>query len=448
MTWKERYKDKYRTPEEAVKVIESGQTVMFPIGPPSTPQALAKALADRWEELENVTVDTTFSFAVGFGLLEPGRDKAFKLRTFFTFAPPEQILLTQKNPYIDFARMTPTFFTNKVGGHARDTAQEILPDVFMFIVSPPNEQGFCSFGAHLWHNRSLARLAKVCIAEVDPEMPRTGGQNYIHVDEIDYLVDTQVILAPLRELVVQVSPHEEEASTIIGGYVATLIQHGDCLEIGGGAMSMRATAFMDNFIDLGIHSEAIMPGQVTLMKQGVATCKRKNIHPGKAIGTGVMWEPGDKEFVDGNPMIELYDMEYNNSPKIIAQNDNMVAINACLAVDLYGQIAVEKAGPRYFAGIGGQYEFVMGALWSKGGRSIHVMPATTTNGESHIMPLHPPGSVVTVPSICADFVVTEYGIASLMHKTERQRAEEIIAVAHPDHRAELKKEMQKLLYSS
>lgn len=267
------------------------------------------------------------------------------------------------------------------------------------------------------------------------------------MDEIDYLVETQVLMPPLRELVVRVSEHEEEASHIIGGYIATLIQDGDCLEIGGGAMSMRATVYMENFIDLGCHSEAIMPGQVTLMKQGVMTGKRKTIHTGKAIGTAVMPEPEDEGYVDGNPLIELYDMEYNNNPRIIAQNDNMVVIHACLNVDLLGQICVEKSGPRYFAGIGGQYEFVTGALWSKGGRSIHVMPSTTTAGESHIVPLFEPGTLVTIPSICADFVVTEQGIASLMGKTERQRAEELIAIAHPDHRAELRKEMRKLLYA-
>jgi 4-hydroxybutyrate CoA-transferase len=240
-----------------------------------------------------------------------------------------------------------------------------------------------------------------------------------------------------------------EARTI-AGYVKELIKNGDTIEIGAGRPStwLPRVGLFDDFEDLGIHSEMSAWGQHELIKAGVFNGKRKTLHPGKAIFTaldGAGWE--GYQWMSDNPLVEMHDVEYVHNPTVIAQNENMVSINSVLQVDLTGQITCEtQFGPRMINGPGGQLDFHLGAFMAKGGRAISVLRTLAFGGSSTIVPQMPEGSLVTIPRQFADYVVTEYGIASLAGKSHRERAEELIAIAHPDHRAELKKEARKLFW--
>lgn len=446
--WKERYADKLRSPEEAVKVVKSGDKVVF--AQLTTPEPLAKALADRWEELDNVTVDTSGSLASLYGLTQPDRAKVFKTRTQFAINPFDKFAMDEHSTQVDFIRSDLPM--SRMIQDDRETMNWANADVFMCCLSAPNEQGYCSFGNHLWFSKSQAMRAKVVIAEIDPDLIRTGGNNYIHIDDVDYLVEKQVIVEQTRMMVGQgeaKSQYETDTAHVVGALVTELIKDGDCIQVGGGRISMMSTTYMDRFNDLGIHTEAIYPGLVTLMKNGNANGKRKTIHNGKAVGTAVVPEKEEYWYCHENPQVELYECTYTNDPKVIAQNDNMIAIQPCIAVDLLGQIAIENMGDKYVRGSGGNLNFVIGALMAKGGRSVHVLPSTTADtSRTNIVPLLPQRTVISCPAALADYVVTEYGIARLMGKSERERTEELIAIAHPDFRSELEKQMRKMFYPS
>jgi acyl-CoA hydrolase len=215
-------------------------------------------------------------------------------------------------------------------------------------------------------------------------------------------------------------------------------------------MPMRLGPFLENKVDLGCHTEIIMP--LDLMRKGVVNNRRRNLVPGKTSLTAMMaTSPEDEAFIDGNPNFDMRDMDLNNDPAYFSRNDNIVAVNAPLEVSLFGEIGIERIGRRYFRGVGGQVEMVIGALMAKNGRSIHGMVSRklTSRGEwmSKIVPQLTPPSIASIPRQCADFIITEYGVASLQGKTEREIANELIAISHPDFRAELRKEAQKLLYA-
>ncbi len=243
-------------------------------------------------------------------------------------------------------------------------------------------------------------------------------------------------------------PGEREKK--IAEYVSSLLRDGDCFEIGVGGTAewlLRLGTF-DSKNDLGVHSENLPPGVVDLVRNGVITGKKKNIQKCKVVSTACGGSSKeDMDFIDMNPLFELYGSDYVLDPRTISANDNVLAINSALAVDLTGQIAAESIGPRMVSSTGGQLAFAIGANLSKGGRNVTVLVSTAQGGaRSRIVPALEPGTIVTVPRTLADCVVTEYGVAHLKGKTQRERAEELIAIAHPDFRAELRKEAQKLFY--
>ena len=235
----------------------------------------------------------------------------------------------------------------------------------------------------------------------------------------------------------------------IAGYVAEVVRDGDTLQIGGGSTSFGVVycqPFKDKK-DLGWHAEITPSPVVQLVRDGVISGRRKSIDRGKAVSCGIVGDEEDWAYLQDNPAFDLRGCSYVLDPRNIAANDNVVAINAALMVDLTGQIASESIGPAMLSGSGGLLEVVIGVLWSRGGRSITVLPSTNDEGRSsRIVPLLPEGTVVSVPRLLADIVVTEHGVARLLGKTMRERAEELVAVAHPDFRAELKTATQRLLY--
>jgi len=493
--WRNEYRRRLVSAEEAVKVVKSGDRVIIPLV--NQPHRLGPVLAARKEELRNVTIHSCFPTQTDWGMFyQPGMEESF-YNTIELFIG-------------DFARMAPAGTDSKrtvywpglfsVMMKPFDERPEECPyriDVVMVVVSPPDKNGFCSFGGHLWNKRSYCKRARSVIAEVDETQIRTGGTNFIHVSEIDHFVEyTPPILTPdeekellaktdpeVRRLVEPIIPQFEKTrrhallsffstadarlakgalslmalgepppeAPAIAHYVSQLVKDGDTIEVGAGQPSMwliRLGAF-DNKHELGIYSEMASPGYGTLVERGIVTGKHKTFHPGKVtVSTFSGCNGEDFDVIDGNPVFEQYDSEYILDIRNVSKNDNFVAINNAVSIDLTGQINAETGiGSRMINGHGGQPEMHIGAILSKGGKAIILLPSTALNGAvSRIVAQLDQGAVVTIPRYLADYVVTEYGIARLMGKDCRQRAEELIAVAHPDFRGELREQAKKLFY--
>ncbi len=429
--------------DEAAGLVKSGDHIVFSMAsPPMTPVAVVQALARRASELRDVSVEATFTAAGALGILGPGTAPSFRTTTAFASSEPESVALVGLDPQVGYVPMNPSFIGTLTGHPFREhlTRRFTGADVYVVTVTPPSAAGFVTFGTNLWNSRAQARRAKIVIGEVREDLPITpGGDNWMPVEAFHYLVETKPLQLPAM---FNETPEEEIGpSEVCGAYTAGLINNGDTVMFGGGAMPMRLAPSLQDKEDLGCHSEVICP--IDLVQKGVINNKKRNLVPGKVSVTGLIPRTdAELAWFDGNPLFDLRDMERNNSPKYIAQNDNLVAVNAPLEITLWGEIGIERLGPRYFRGVGGQVEFIMGALLSHGGRSIHAVVSRkkTAGGEwvSAIVPEFTRPGVASVPRQLADFVVTEYGVASLMGKTERERAEELISIAHPDFRPGLR----------
>jgi 4-hydroxybutyrate CoA-transferase len=440
MSWQEEYKKKIVTPEQAVSVIKSGDRVCFVQG--NEPQALGLALAARLGEVENVLLSLRTP-GRDFGWYDPVFEMSFKIEVGFPLPIVRQIIAERR---CDLAIGGLGFiFTEEDRGPA---------DVVMVELSPPDEHGYCSFGASVWTKKTEIRRAKIALAEINKNLIRTYGDNFIHVDEIDYFVEhTPSGKQPGgTDLLGRKNVEAGEVEKTIANYVAELIRDGDCLQVGVGSTSEWCCTLgtFESRKDLGWHSETTPRGIIPLIRKGIINGSRKNFNTGKAIATACGGgSKEDMDFVTMNPCFELHSAEYCLDVRNIAMNDNMTAINSAVSVDFAGQIAAESIGPRVISGAGGQTSFAIGSFLSKGGRSITVMPSTVGSGEkrfSRITPLLAQGTIVTVPRTISDYVITEFGIAHIKGKTQRQRALDLINIAHPDFREGLKKEAEKLYW--
>jgi len=440
MSWEEEYKNKLVTPEEAVSVIKSGDRVCFVQG--NEPQALGLALAGRLGEVEDVLLSLRTP-GRDFGWYDPVFEMSFKIEVGFPLPIVRQIIAERR---CDLA----------IGGLGFIFSEEDRgpADVVMVELSTPDEHGYCSFGASVWTKKTEIRNAKIAMAEVNKNLIRTYGDNFIHVSEIDYFVEhTPSGKQPGgTDLLGRKNVEAGEVEKTIAGYVSTLVNDGDTLQVGVGSTSEWCCTLgtFENKVDLGWHSETTPRGIIPLIRDGVITGKRKNFNTNKAIATACGGgTKEDMDFVTMNPGFELHSAEYCLDVRNIAMNDNMVAINSAVSVDFAGQIAAESIGPRIISGAGGQTSFAIGSFLSKGGRSITVMASTAGSGEkrvSRITPMLAEGTVVTVPRSISDYIITEYGIAHINGKTQRQRAQELIGIAHPDFRTDLKKAAEKLYW--
>jgi len=436
--WQDDYSKKLVTAEEAVKVIKSGDTVAFAYG--MEPLAVGLALAARKDELSGVKVLVP---APGrdFPWYDPGWEGSFHIEIGHVLPIVQQMITQRRGDYL----VSGLFW-------AHPPAAREPVDVFLVQLSPPDDKGYCSFGASLWNKKVMLRAARTVIAEVNKNLIRTYGDNFIHVSEIDYFVEHTPTgrLPGTTDLLGRKTTGPGEVEKQIAQQVETLINDGDTLEIGVGGTSewIPLLGVLDNKVDLGWHSENTPRGIATLVKNGVITGTRKAINTGKAIATAV--GGGTKEemdFINMNPLFELWGSDYVLDPRVISAHDNMVAINSAIAIDLTGQINAESLGATMVSGTGGQLAFAIGVALSKGGRNITVLPSTARGGTvSRIVPSLEGGSIVSVPRTLADIVVTEYGVARLRGKTQRQRAEELISIAHPDFRSELTREAKRLFW--
>lgn len=438
--WRDEFERKLITAEAAAQLVKSGNTISFTLGREAF--SIGLAIAARAGELSDVKVFQPFP-GYDFGWYEPGWEQFFQISILMPTAVSQQMVNDRR---CDIE-------VNDILCWSESSLRE--SDIVITEVSPPDDKGFCSFGAALWNKRKHIKNAKIVLAEINDRLIRTFGDNFVHVSEIDYFVPHQTAGGVVAEgslggrEIRKPAPYMQD----ITGYASELIRDGDTLQIGIGRVSERMVelGLFDGKHDLGWYSEATPPGVIRLVREGVINGKRKNFFPGKVVVTSLGGaSKEDMDWVNNNPLFWLVDVDFLWDARNIAANDNMVAINQALTIDLSGQISAETLGYRILSGSGGQTAFSYGALLSKGGRGITVLPATarTRDGRliSRIVPSFEPGTAITVTRNCADHVVTEYGIARLRGKSLRKRAEELIAVAHPDFRAELRKEAQRLYW--
>ncbi len=325
----------------------------------------------------------------------------------------------------------------------RDSGECIVrtlrPNVFIAAVSPMDEDGNVYLSFDVEFARESLDVADTVILEVNRNHPRFCGETAIPVDRATYIYEVDVPLTYAPEI--RSSPVEET----IAGYVASLVRDGDCIQLGIGGTSNAVGRALASKHDLGIHSEMITGSMGELMRAGVVTNARKNFNPGKTIGSFVWGDQALYDYLDGNEDVIFRRCSWVNDPFVISRNDNMVSINTAIQVDLTGQICSESIGPRQYSGSGGAFDFAFGAYRSKGGRSIIAISSTAKGGTvSKVRPMLDPGAVVTITRNVSDYIVTEYGIAKMRDRTVRQRVDALIAIAHPDFRAELRREADRL----
>jgi len=305
-------------------------------------------------------------------------------------------------------------------------------DVALIQVSPPDRHGFCSFGVGVDTTLTAAKCARYVIAQVNDQMPRTYGDSFIHLNQIDTFVESSRPLCELPE------PEISDLHMAIAKNVAGLIEDGAVLQTGIGGIPDAVLRFLMDRKDLGVHTELVSDGVIPLIKAGVITGSRKNFKPRKIILGFVLGTKKLFEFVDNNPIFEFHPSAYTNDPIRIARNDKMVAVNSALQIDLTGQVCSDSVGTYFYSGIGGQVDFLRGASHAKGGKPIIALPSTAKRGAiSRIVPMLEPGAGVVTSRGLIRYVVTEYGVAYLHGKSIRERAKALIEVAHPKFRKEL-----------
>jgi acyl-CoA hydrolase/ribosomal protein S18 acetylase RimI-like enzyme len=415
--WEERYSEKIRDAEKAVSVIKPGQRVFVGSGA-AEPQTLVEALstADGIRDTEIVHI-LTLGVAT---YAEPKFGDRFRHNAYFIGPNVRQAVSDGRADY------TPIFLSEIPRLFRRG---RVVIDVALIGVSPPDEHGYCSYGVSTDIVKSAAESAKVVIAEVNAQMPRALGDCFIHVRDIDMLVpsDRPVLEAPQGE--------PDELAGRIGRHIANLVEDGATLQLGIGTIPDSVLHYLDDFEDLGVHTEMFSDGLIRLIEKGVVNNAAKTLHKGKIIASFVMGSRKLYDFLDNNPLVEFHPTEYTNDPFIIAQNEKMISINAAIEVDLTGQVCADSLGEMFYSGIGGQVDFTRGAARSKGGKPIIALPSTA-KGEtvSRIVPHLKQGAGVVTSRGDVHYVVTEFGTAYLHGKSIRERAMALIEIAHPKFR--------------
>jgi 4-hydroxybutyrate CoA-transferase len=432
MDWNQIYKERLTTAEEAVKVIKSGNRV-FMTGNVSVPQTLIAALVDYAPNITGVELCQALSVG-GVDYAYPGLEEHFRINTMFISANVRKAVWEGRADFTPVLLSEfPLLFKNG-----------ILPiDVALMHVSPPDEHGFCSVGVEVGLTKTPAESAKMIIAEVNEQMPRTLGDSFIHVSRLTHIVPVNY---PIPEM-----PMAEEGDVTarrIAEHIADLIPDGATMQMGIGGIPDAVLGFLFSKKDLGIHSEMISDGVIDLVEAGVVTNARKTLLPGKIVIGFILGSQRLYNWVDDNPLCEFRRTEWVNDPFNIARNDRMVAINSAIEIDLTGQVCADSIGPKFFSGIGGQLDFIYGASRSAGGVPIIAMPSTNTMKDgttiSKIVPMLKQGAGVVTGRNHVHYIVTEYGVADLYGKSIRQRVKALVGISHPDFRADLEKQAHEL----
>jgi len=443
----EMYKQKKMSPAEAVKLVKNGTEVWCGIAVP-VPMALVNALVDREQEVRDITINHIVDIHPKLNWYNQNRESNIRVDCGYPSSCRAKVVSG------DFT-MTPNRFCELPKIYTNEQFRPM--HVAMLMVTPMDKHGYCCLGLGADATIAIARNAArrrregderyAVIAQVNPQVPRSRGLNYIHISEIDAIVEQEQDLAVL--------PEAGEMTTeelTIGRYCAEFVKDGSTIQLGIGSIpNAVARAFLDSthVKDLGIHSEMACDTMRDLWEAGVVTNRKKSFMPNRSIFTFAMGTRALYDWIDDNPGIEFHPVDFVNNPHIIGKNDNLVSINACLQVDFTGQVCSESMGWQQYTHPGGQLDFVDGAFQSKGGVSIIAMESVarprSANGEviSKVAPNITPGGIITTPRSCADYVITEYGVAKIKGQSVRQRVINLISVAHPDFRDELKSEARR-----
>jgi acyl-CoA hydrolase/ribosomal protein S18 acetylase RimI-like enzyme len=419
--WQRRYASKICTPEEAIREIAPGRRIQIGSGA-AEPATLVHALVDSGTHLADNEIVHLLTLGPA-PYVKPGMERRFRHTAFFIGANVREAVQEGRADFMPV-------FLSEIPRLIR--SRRVRVDVALIQVSPPDRHGHVSLGVSVDIVRAGVDSADIVLAEVNPRMPRTLGDSFIHVDRIHRLIPVD---EPLPELP---SGEPDEVSLEIGRHVASLIPNGATLQAGIGKIPDAVMAALHDHAELGIHTEMFSDGVMHLIEGGVITGRKKTLLPGKAVTSFLMGSREMYEWVHDHPAVEMRPSEFTNDPFVVARNERMVAINSALAVDLTGQIAADTLMGRFFSGIGGQVDFIRGAARSHGGRAVIALPSTAKGGTvSRIQPAFESGAGVVTSRGDVHHVVTEHGIANLWGKNIRQRAMALIDIAHPDFRGEL-----------
>lgn len=407
---------------EAVKIIKSGDRV-FIHGVAAAPQTLIRAMTDRADEIKDVEIVHLHTEGSA-PYADPEYFDSFRVNAFFVGSNVRRAVNDGRADYIPvFLSEIPALFRKRV-----------LPlNIALINVSPPDRHGFCSLGVSVDIARAAVECADHVIAQINPQMPRTLGDSLVPYADLDSVVEVD---EPLLEAIPPVLTDIDRA---IGRNIANMIEDGATLQMGIGSIPNAVLASLGDHQRLGIHTEMFSDGLIDLVESGVVTGEEKRNHPGKVVAGFVMGTRRVYDFIDDNPQVLMLDITYVNDTAVIRRNPKATAINSAIEVDLTGQVCADSIGTRQYSGVGGQMDFIRGASLSEGGKPIIAFPSTTNRGESKIVAFLKEGAGVVSTRAHVHYIVTEYGIANLYGKNLRQRASELIKIAHPDHRETLEK---------
>ncbi|MCF6463525.1 acetyl-CoA hydrolase/transferase family protein [Clostridium sp. Cult1] len=429
MSWKKEYNNKKITVDDALNMVKSNYDIVVGLAA-SEPMDFLNRLHEVKDNVENVNVLTCLNMGNYEFTKNPDMYGHFTNLAWF-YTP-----LTRKaQPY-----KTASFIPNHLHLAAKARLDYKKPNVFMATVSPMDKHGYFSLSLSLTYEREFLEAADIVILEVNENYPRTYGDTFVHINDVDYLYESN---RPVPELPV-VEPSEKDM--IIGGYISELVDDGSTIQLGIGGIPNAVAKSLINKKDLGIHTEMFTDGMVDLYEAGVITNKKKSIHKGKSITTFALGSKKLYDFIDDNPGVELKRGAYTNDPYVVGQNYKMVSINTSLQLDLTGQVCSESLGHIQYSGTGGQADTAIGSQMSPGGKSIIALYSTAKKDTiSTIVPLLTEGAAVSLSRNDVDYVVTEYGVAPLRGREIRQRVNNLIAIAHPDFRSELQKKANELM---
>jgi 4-hydroxybutyrate CoA-transferase len=424
------YQSKLVTAEKALRAVKSGDSVYIHSNA-AAPSVLIKALVDAAPNLRNVQIFELLTLGAA-EYAAPQYAESFKVHALFIGKNMREAVNAGRADYTPvFLSEIPSLFSSK-----------ILPvDVCLLNVSPPDEHGYCSYGVSVDCTIAARKAARVVIAQVNKQMPRTMGRAFLHISKIDHIVEVD---EPIPELNFG---EADEVETAIGRHIADLIEDGATLQMGIGGIPNAVLSNLADKRNLGIHTEMFSDGLVDLVERGVITNDAKTVLPGKCAVSFMMGTKRLYDFANNNPLIEMQTSDFINDPFIISQNHKMTAINSAIEVDVTGQVCSDSIGDTLYSGFGGQVDFIRGAARSKEGKAIIALPSTARDGACSRIVTHVTGGVVTSRAD-VHYVVTEYGVAHLFGKNLKERAKALIAIAHPKFREELEKKCRQIPWLS
>ena len=428
MSVQELYQQKRMTAPEAIRQVKNGDCIVVPTGVGEPPNLLG-ALSDFRRDFRDVSVAQILPLRK-YGYFDPETVENVRHVAYF-FGGASRA--GGQAGWIDYV---PAYFSELPQLISRG---QTPADVVFAMASPMDAHGYFSISLGTDYTMAAIAKARAVVLEVNPNVPFAYGNCHMHISQVAALVESE---DPILEVGLPVIGPVQEA---IGRYVAEFITDGSTLQIGYGGIPDAVVMQLTDKKDLGIHTEMIGDGIMTLVESGTVTIRRKNYLPGKMVATFALGSSKLYKFMDRNPMLEMHPVEYTNDPYLAGQNDNLVCINATMQIDFMGQCGSESLGPMPYSGTGGQADFVRAANRSNGGKAFIVLPSTAKNDTiSRIVPTLSPGTHVTTSKNDINYVVTEYGVAQLRGKTAKQRAEALIAIAHPDFRGELREQAKKM----